>query len=339
MNTTHFNSVNRHSYLYSVKPGDTLTGIIWKFYHFKFGTEGYKLALSQIRKDNPKLVNPDLIKVGQSINLRKLDHTDLKPTANFKLSFNSVISPSEQSKFDSTIKSLSQKEREAFWALSWLDDNWGSASAGIGATFASMGALLGDDGKGNVGELKKLDGLYQDYKSGSLSKGQYDYRRKKLLEVVAKNLGPTEKLLFNGRKAREVMRISRKGGVPATVALKKNTDKLAKLSKVAAKGGTVLTAINLGLACEQIARANTKAKKNEILVETAASTVVGLASGIVISLVVLATPVGWIGAIALGIASSGVSYASGKVVADKYKELYSDIDLMSKTKVGVVCNY
>ncbi|HII4383107.1 TPA: hypothetical protein ACY4QB_000115 [Vibrio parahaemolyticus] len=66
---------------------------------------------------------------------------------------------------------MSQNEKEAFWALSWLDDNWGPASAGIGATFASMGALLGDSEKGNVAELKKLDGLYRDYKSSSFRKG------------------------------------------------------------------------------------------------------------------------------------------------------------------------
>ncbi len=339
MNTTHFNSVNRYSYLYSVKPGDTLTGIIWKFYHFKFGTEGYKLALSQIRKDNPRIVNPDSIKVGQSISLRKLSLIDASSSPNPKFSLYSVVSDNEQSKFDSTIKSLSQKEQEAFWALSWLDDNWGSASAGIGATFASMGALLGDVGKGNVGELKKLDGLYREYKSGSLSKGQYDYRRKKLLETVAKNLGPTEKLLFNGKKAREAMRISRKGGVPATAALQKNTDKLAKLSKAAAKGGTILTAVNLGLACDQIARANTKTKKNEILVETAASTVVGTVSGIAISLFVVATPIGWVGALVLGVASSASSYYLGKRAAAVYKEHYSHLDIAQVTGVRSTCSY
>ncbi|WP_253664332.1 LysM domain-containing protein [Vibrio sp. Y20_XG_PY13] len=336
MNTTYFNSVNRYSYIYSVKPGDTLTRIIWKFYHFKFETDGYNFALAQIKKDNPKISDPNSIKSGQSIYLRKLNSSDAKQSEFFS---KTIISAHDQAQFESTMKSMSQNEKEAFWALSWLDDNWGPASAGIGATFASMGALLGDSEKGNVAELKKLDGLYRDYKSGTFSKGQYDYRRKKLLENVAKNLGPTEKLLFNGKKAREAMRISKNGGVMTTAALQKNTERLAKLSKVAAKGGTVLTAVNIGIACDQIARADSNAKKNEILVETAASTVVGLAGGAVISLVVMATPVGWIGAIALGVVSASASYASGKVVADKYKELYSDIDLVGKTKVGEVCSY
>ncbi|WP_404971421.1 LysM peptidoglycan-binding domain-containing protein [Vibrio campbellii] len=338
MNATHFNSVNRYTSIYSVRPGDTLSKIILKFYQVRYGSNEYKAALQQITSDNPQVNDPDKIKIGQSLILRKLN----TPTGveSRPISANAqTISEADQKQFDSTVKALSIPEREAFWALSWLDDNWGPASAGIGASFASMGFLLGSESKGNISELKKLDGLYQDYKAGRLTKGQYDYRRRKLLETVAKNLGPTEKLFFNGQKARESMRISRKGGVPATSAIKKNTDKLAKLSKAVAKGGTVLTAVNLGLACDQIARAKTDVEKNEILVDTAVSTVVGLAGGAVISLVVLATPVGWIGALALGVTSGIASYASGKVVANVYKELYSDVDLVKKTRVGEVCSY
>ncbi|HCE2451508.1 TPA: LysM peptidoglycan-binding domain-containing protein [Vibrio parahaemolyticus] len=336
MNTTYFNSVNRYSYVYSVKPGDTLTRIIWKFYHFKFETDGYNFALAQIKKDNPKISDPNSIKSGQSIYLRKLSSSDAKQSEFFS---KTIISDHDQAQFESTMKSMSQNEKEAFWALSWLDDNWGPASVGIGATFASMGALLGDSDKGNVAELKKLDGLYRDYKSGAFSKGQYDYRRKKLLENVAKNLGPTEKLLFNGKKAREAMRISRNGGVMTTAALQKNTERLAKLSKVAAKGGTVLTAVNIGIACDQIARADSNVKKNEILVETAASTVVGTVSGIAISLFVVATPVGWVGALVLGVASSVGGYYSGKQAAAVYKEHYSHLDVVKSTGVGNICSY
>lgn len=92
MNTTYFNSVNRYSYVYSVKPGDTLTRIIWKFYHFKFETDGYNFALAQIKKDNPKISDPNSIKSGQSIYLRKLNSSDAKQSEFFlKLSFQIMI--------------------------------------------------------------------------------------------------------------------------------------------------------------------------------------------------------------------------------------------------------
>ncbi|MFZ3420418.1 LysM peptidoglycan-binding domain-containing protein [Vibrio harveyi] len=338
MNTTHFNSVNRYTSIYSVRPGDTLSKIILKFYQVRYGSNEYKAALQQITSDNPQVNDPDKIKIGQSLILRKLN----TPTGveSRPISANAqTISEADQKQFDSTVKALSIPEREAFWALSWLDDNWGPASAGIGASFASMGFLLGSESKGNISELKKLDGLYQDYKAGRLTKGQYDYRRRKLLETVAKNLGPTEKLFFNGQKARESMRISRKGGVPATSAIKKNTDKLAKLSKAVAKGGTVLTAVNLGLACDQIARAKTDVERSSIIVETAASTAVGTLAGAAIALVVLATPVGWVSALVLGTVSSFGSYTIGKMAARTYKEHYSGINIAANTGIGDVCSY
>ncbi len=203
--------------------------------------------------------------------------------------------------------------------------------------FASMGILLGDSSKGNIKKLAEIEEVYKKYKSGALTRGQYDYRRKKVLDTVAKNLGPVEKLLFKGKKAQESMRISRKGGIPATAALRSNTLRLGKLSKIASKGGSVLTAVNLGVACHQIANSASEAKKNEILVETATSTAVGIFGGVAISVIVFATPIGWFGSLVLAAGTAVVSNRMSDIGVDLYKSRYSDISLVNELGVGKVC--
>lgn len=329
MNTTHFNSVNRYSCLYVVKPGDTLSKIILKFYHFKHGTDGYKRAMKQILGDNPRIKDSNTIKISQTINLRAID---------FKESAKSLVPTKDQEKLESTMKTLSQPEQEIFSLLSVMEEYWGAGSSGTGATFASMGILLGSQDKGNVALLKQVSDAYQSYKSGNLSKGQYDYRRKQLLEKAAKNLGPTEKLLFKGKTAKEAMRINRAKGVRPTAALHQNTQRLSTISKVAARGRTVLTAVNVGMACHQIANAKTDAKKNEILVETAASTVVGVLGGAAVSFFVVATPVGWVAALVLGATTSALSYVSGKSALQYYQMSYGESDLASLTGVSQFCS-
>lgn len=329
MNTTYFNSVNRYSCLYVVKPGDTLSKVILKFYNFRYGTDGYQRAMKQILADNPTIKDSNVIKISQTINLRAIDSKETsKP----------LVSGKEQENLELTMKKLSQPEQEIFSLLSVMEEYWGVGSTGTGVTFASMGILLGSQNKGNIALLKQVSEVYQSYKSGKLSKGQYDYRRKQLLEKAARNLGPTEKLLFKGKTAKEAMRITRAKGVRPTAALHGNTQRLSTISKVAARGGTVLTAVNVGMACHQIANAKTNAKKNEILVETAASAVVGVMGGAAISFFIVATPVGWVTALVLGVASSAISYVSGKAALRYYHADYGESDLVTLTGVNKFCS-
>lgn len=338
MNSEYFNSVNRYRYFYNIRPGDTLSKVILKIYQYRYGSDGYRQALDQIITDNPEIQHPDKVRIGQAISLRPLNSkpASISPVAS-QFAPNPVISNEDKAQFERTMKQMPQKQQDMFWALSWLEDAWGPASTGAGVTFASMGILLGDSSKGNIKKLAEIEEVYKKYKSGALTRGQYDYRRKKVLDTVAKNLGPVEKLLFKGKKAQESMRISRKGGVPATAALRSNTLRLEKLSKVASRGGSVLTVVGIGVACHEIANAKSTAKRNEIMVETATSTVMGLVGGATISLLVFATPVGWVGSILLAAGASVANHYSGKAVLNLYKSNFSDVDLVSNLGVNKVC--
>ncbi|WP_112477804.1 peptidoglycan-binding protein LysM [Vibrio variabilis] len=339
MNSEYFNSVNRYRYFYNIRPGDTLSKVILKIYHHRYGSDGYRLALDQILTDNPEIQHPDKVRIGQAISLRPLNSqpASTSPVAS-QFAPNPAISKEDKTQFERTMKQMPQEQQDLFWALSWLEDAWGPASTGAGVTFASMGILLGGEGKGNIAKLAEIEKVYQQYKLGVLTKGQYDYHRSKILKSVAQNFGPIEKVLFKGKKAREAMRISRAGGVSSTVALRKNTQRLAALSSGAARGGTLLTAVGIGVSCHQISSSSSIAKKNEIFVETVASNLVGIAAGVAISLVVGVSSIGWFAALSIAAVSAGIGYASGKTGAHFYKKLVPDLNLVSITGVDKVCS-
>ncbi|GMQ49347.1 hypothetical protein VB10N_43460 [Vibrio sp. 10N] len=339
MNSEYFNSVNRYRYFYNIRPGDTLSKVILKIYHHRYGSDGYRQALDQILTDNPEIQHPDKVRIGQAISLRPLNSkpASTSPVAS-QFAPNPAISKEDKAQFERTMKQMPQQQQDLFWALSWLEDAWGPASTGAGVTFASMGILLGGKGKGNIAKLAEIEKVYQQYKLGVLTKGQYDYRRSKILKAVARNFGPIEKVLFKGKKAREAMRISRAGGVSSTVALRKNTQRLAALSSGAARGGTLLTAVGIGVSCQQISQSSSIAEKNEIFAETVASAVVGIAAGTAISLVVGVASIGWFVALSIAAVSAGIGYVGGKMGVYIYKENIPYFNLVSKTGVDKVCS-
>ena len=127
----------------------------------------------------------------------------------------------------------------------------------------------------NIPLLQDMVRNYEAYKTGEISKGQYDYRRAKLVGQFQSNLGPTTQILNPTRPQSEVLRISRRKGQVPTEALKQQISRLQTASKVASKGGLVLSVAGLGLACHQIAHTEDRKEKNEILVESSAGFVAG----------------------------------------------------------------
>ena len=71
----------------------------------------------------------------------------------------------------------------------------------------------------NTPLLAEMVENYNDYKADMLSKGQYDYRRKTLLNRLKTKLGPTNILLNGSKSPNEVLRISRKKGSVPTQAM------------------------------------------------------------------------------------------------------------------------
>lgn len=93
---------------------------------------------------------------------------------------------------------------------------------------------------------------------------------------------------------------------------------MAHLSKYASRGGIVLSAASLGLACKEIRKTDNVIEKNEILFESAGGFGGGLiyGAGVTFAVAMMATPVGWVAALAL--AAGGVAFSTISGYGAKY---------------------
>ena len=313
---------------YRVKPGDTLSYILAQFYDAGFGSNEYKRRVADIIELNPHISNPDRITAGDLLVLKVADG----PQMCFASQENQpklFKAPAPQ-----ILSTVPRDSDPDFYALSWLASNANYLTLPGSVALGGQGNLLSG---GNIGLIDKVSELYADYKSGKLTKGQYDYQRKLTLDQFRKNIGPFEKVLYGKKTPHEVIRIARGGAVPATANIAANTQHLKKLAAMAKHGGIVLTGVGVAASCVQIADAASTEEKSGILVETVASTVVGLGSSALIGFFLISNPVGWGTALVLATGSVALSYASGKGARVAYDTFGNRVDLVTGTGVGAVC--
>ena len=313
---------------YRVKSGDTLAYIISRFYDVAPGSNEYRYRIAQIIKLNPHITNPDRIYAGDFLILAAESGTEMcmaedKDKEVFSPPLPPLVLPSVPVDSDAD-----------FWALSWLA-NHSNYLVLPGSTL--LGAKSNLLSGGNIGLVENVSDLYAEYKAGKISKPQYDYQRKKSLDLLRKNIGPFEKLLYGDKTPHQVVRIARGGAIPATARIAENAQHLKKLASLAKSGGVVLTGVGVAASCMQIADAPSTEEKSRILVETVASTGAGIGSSALIGLFLISNPVGWGTALVLATGSVALSYASGKGARMAYDVLGNRIDLVSGTGVDAVC--
>lgn len=232
------------------------------------------------------------------------------------------------------MQSMPESEREAFVAAAWLQQNWNILNA-TGATALGAGAFLLNPL--NVDELRGITVAYERYKAGAITKGQYDYERKSRIERFKARVGPAERLLFPGKTPNEVFRISRSKVIPATAPVMENAARLQTIGRYASRGGVVLSAVGLGFACGEIARADNRADKNKIFAEASTSFIAGTAASVVIGITLAATPVGWIVALSLAAGATMASFGAGKAASIAYDKFGNEIDFVNMVGVDNVC--
>ena len=313
---------------YRVKPGDTLSYILAQFYDAGFGSNEYKRRVTGIMELNPHISNPDRITAGDLLVLEASAGPQmcLAPQENQPKLFNA---PAPQ-----ILSTVPRDSDPDFYALSWLASNANYLTLPGSVALGGQGNLLSG---GNIGLIDKVSELYADYKSGKLTKGQYDYQRKLTLDQFRKNIGPFEKVLYGKKTPHEVIRIARGGAVPATANIAANTQHLKKLAAMAKHGGIVLTGVGVAASCMQIADADTQKEKNGILVETVVSTLVGGGASFLVGLFLVSNPVGWGTALVLATGSVASGYMAGKASRIAFDRSGTKVDLVEGLGIGSVC--
>lgn len=333
--------------LHKVAAGDTLSQIILDNYGAVPGSSRYRLAEAQLLYFNREVVNPSRIRVGQILRLLPLAELGSCPMPG-DFSANQVaelptskvrhyLEPADAGyahRIGSHIP-IDPAGRDAFRALVLLEHNysWLAQPAGVG--LATFGLITGP---GNVALIQEVGRIYDQYQRGHLTKGQYDYRRQQILKRFAQNLGPFERLVLGGQRANKTVRISRTAGIPATSLIDASAARLGRLSKYATRGGLVLAGAGLYVGCRQIAASGTRHMKNEIMVETLASTSGGLLAGLAISVLLVSNPVGWAAALVIATGSAAGSMAFGTGAKHIYNRWGERVDLVAMTGTDMLCN-
>lgn len=154
---------------------------------------------------------------------------------------------------------------------------------------------------------------------------------------MKRNLGPAERWLFGNRTTHQSIRIARGGGVPATAHIAQHADRIGKLAKVARGGGIALAGVGLTASCMEIANTASQEEKNEIFVETVASTTAGAIGGLLVGVFLVSNPIGWGVALTVAAGSVATSYAAGKGAVKLYDTFGQPIDPVSGLGVDRIC--
>lgn len=328
---------------YRIKPGDSLSLIISRFYGASPGTPAYASRLNQIRALNPHITNPDLIHAGSTLRLVATTEPAYTPPAlpGFRqrptsIPYRQPASPPPQRvrPHPPLLMDVPPDDELDFWMLSWLAQH--SNYLVIPGSIA-LGAQSNLLSPGNVRLIEDISDLYAQYRSGQMSKGQYDYQRKLKLDLLKKNIGPMERLLFGNHTPHQAIRIARGGGVPATHNITQHANRLKRLASYGKYGGYALAGVGVAASCMQIADTDSRQEKNEIFVETIMSTGVGLAGGAIVGIFLVSNPVGWGTALVLAAGTAAASYASGQLAREAYTTYGTKVDFVSGTGVDSVC--
>lgn len=232
---------------------------------------------------------------------------------------------------------LAERGMYEFLARVSNDTQHVSDFAGVG--LGVLGYLSGVQNRDVMGRLQQLN---IDRLAGKLSVRQYQLRQQDVLNNYLSKLGWMGRHMHGGQNSFNVLYQNRAVGVNPSPVFVKHAERMAKLSKYAARGGIVLTAFGVMGACGKIGAAESVQKKNEVLWVDGAGILGGVlggtTAGVAVGLLVASGPVGWGVALVASAAGGYFSQEAGKwiskVVYDQYGQKF---DLVSDTAIGRLC--
>jgi len=310
-------------YFHHVVPGDTLSGIINVYYPNQINR--MQDMIKQVLIDNPGIKNPNIIKPGQLVVLRTassnmcLAPIELNETNKVKHLWG-LMNPATQKAIKDT-------------APIYNGLSLGLAGGGVGL-FTVEKAL-----KANMSLLNGIPDAYHQYKSGAISKYEFDKVRNTKLNQYSKYIGPIlDKAIYGDNKVKDAFKLKPGRSLNPTKSMTQHLNKLSKISNAASKGGVVLAGVGLASSCYQISKSDTLTEKNEIAVKTIASTTTGVLVGAAISIFLVGTPIGWGVILVAGTVTAATSWGAGEIAGGIYKSQYSDADIVNSLGINNICN-
>ncbi|MBX2809036.1 MAG: hypothetical protein KTR20_10445 [Cellvibrionaceae bacterium] len=333
--------------VYMIQPGDTLSDIIRAHYNADIDSLEYNLAMNTAISFNDNIEEEDYIRAGEAIRLMPLPNIHSAGYCPAPEDFYKEKERITRHKLEPMgyhhsgyVRDMAPRnigvEQDIYRMLALIEEYKGLLALGLANTGAEAFAHL--TGPANVALAQQVGKLYEEYKLGNLTKGQYDGQRAKLLKQLSSNLGILEKAVFWGKTSQEAIRISRFKSVPVTHNISAYASHLNTLSRLGSQGaGIILAGINGKIACDDISATEDRKEKNEIFVEYATSTLLGGAASYALGIFLITNPVGWTVALTLGAATAFGAIAAGKGLAYAYGKTGTKVDLVEGLGIDKIC--
>jgi len=310
-------------YFHHVAPGETLSGIIKSYYPGQ--AVGMQDKIKQVLIDNPTLKDPNKIKPGQLIVFRTASNTMcLAP-----------IELPETNKVKHLWETMSPETQKAIKETAPLYNGLSLGLAGGGTALFTLEKTL----KSNMSLLRGIPDAYQQYKSGAITKYDFDKIRSAKLDLYTKNIGPIiNKSIYGDVKVKNAFKLAPGRSLNPTKSMTQHLNKLSKISKTASNGGMLLAGAGLAASCYQISQTEAVTEKNEIAVQAIASTTTGVLVGAAVSIFLVGTPIGWGVILVVGTISAAASWGAGEIAGGIYKSQYSDVDVVNSLGINTICH-
>ncbi|TRL40523.1 hypothetical protein [Rhizobium straminoryzae] len=275
---------------YTVKSGDQLLKIIRDHHgEAKFLAQKNNL-IEDFKKCNPLVTNINLIHPGQVIMLPRFTQGE----AHQGINHSDVISCQAVS------QNLSRHEPDFLESIGSLALT--ELPERAGDEFIKRVKKATEDA---VPEMRKIALNYYRKESGSITRNQYDYRRKVSILEINRRVGSLHKLITPQKSISEILRI-KPHEIKRTQGILSEIEKYARVSKVAKHGGAILAVANVIETAAEVHTAESNEERTVIVLDTVA----GILGGSAVGLLMVGTPVGWIGMAMLVAASTAGSVAA-----------------------------
>lgn len=307
----------------AVRPGDDLTSIVTRRYP-SLPTNQREGQIKAILVDNPWITNSRRLTSGKLIFLDGQPNT--RPASELQwLGYLNAVRERAEPRARSVVDALTPS------ALNIAAGGLTGAALGLDTVRHSF--------ESNKATVRSIAESYNAYKNGNLTKGQYDFRRRKLIASLKAKLGPLDHSLFGSTPANKILRIDRGAKLP-TRTLMEYVRKMDAVARYARHGGVALAGIDLGLACYQIGGEATQREKNETLVESLGALGGGMVYGFGVTLFVgiSATPIGWVAALILAGGGIASGIVGSKVAVFGYRTFAPGVDVVGLTRIDRLCS-
>jgi len=282
---------------YTVKHGDQLFKILRDAYGPADFLSRKQEMIDFVKVNNPQIKSIDLIYPGQILALPQHEKQPADTCTAARLP--PAIDPGAAVKLGEIAKTIGNLSPDAQKFASTFGTRF------LTQTGTDFIAQVEKTVTASIPDLRRIPLSYFQKHAGTITANQYNYQRTVSVARIQKRLGFLEPLVFNTRKANEVLQVDRfaPNRVHQHIQQLKSFERIGKLARY---GGGLVKAFDFSTTMTAAHQATKREDRIGILADYA-----GSVAGALVFTAVVGTPAGWVGLAAVALGGAVVSATAG----------------------------